>query len=68
MLHRSGPYDEEALIDALKGYLPLYGKREKEVCEIPYKDVDAGKVMMAKFMWLAKQWVFVDANEKRKPT
>lgn len=60
MLHRSGPYHEEALIDALKEYLPLYGKKEKEVCEIPYKD--EGKVMIAKFMWLAQQWVYVESR------
>lgn len=64
MLHRSGPFDEDALIDALKEYLPQYGKKEKEICKIPYRDVDKGKVMYAVFTWLAQQWVFTDVVEK----
>lgn len=64
MLHRLGSMDEERLIDALKAYLPLYGKTEKEVCEVPYKDLDNGKVMMAKFMWMVGQWVNTDVREK----
>ena len=62
MLHRSGPFDEEELIEALKGYLPLYGKKEKEECLIPYKDSDI--TMMAVFVWLAGQWVYVKSRKK----
>lgn len=62
MLLRAGPFDAGKLIDALKFYLPLYGRQEKEECEVPYKD--NGKIMLAKFLWMAEQWVYVDVKEK----
>lgn len=62
MLHRAGPFDEEQLIEALKSYLPLYGKEEKEECLIPY--VDTGVRMVAVFIWLAGQWVYVKSRKR----
>jgi hypothetical protein len=63
MLHRFGLMVIEDLIDALKKDLPLYAG-EGENCEVPYKDDDLNRVMMAKFVWLAEQWVYVDVREK----
>ena len=58
MLNRIGHFDEEELIDALKKYIPEYEKAGKEVCEIPFRDLDKGKVFYGVFSWLAQQWVF----------
>jgi hypothetical protein len=63
MLHRLGPYDdEEALIEALKSYLPEYGKN-KEICEVPWKDECV--IMLAKFQWLAGNWVYLESYKRK---
>lgn len=63
MLHRSGPFDEENLIKSLKEYLPVNGKEEKDVFEVGYVDDDLNKVMIANFVWLNKQWLYIDSRE-----
>lgn len=60
MLERYGPMDEEALIEALKTYLPLYAK-SKEICEVPWKD--EGVIMFAKFQMLAGNWVYLESRK-----
>lgn len=60
MLTRLGQFDEEDLVDAAKFYLPLYGKFEKEVCKVPFKDLDESTIRYVVFTWLANQWVFTD--------
>lgn len=62
MLHRAGPFDEEQLIDALKKYLPMYGEKEKEEYMVPYNDSSIR--MVAVFIWLSGQWVYVKSREK----
>ena len=60
MLTRSGPFDEYKLAEAARFYLPLYGAVEKEIADVPYKDLDEKKVNKVRFTWLAGQWVFTD--------
>ncbi|HEY4207989.1 MAG TPA: hypothetical protein VGM31_14295 [Puia sp.] len=69
MLTRQGPYDEEALVNAAKHYLPHYGRKEESICEIPYREQETRQVRFIRFMWLAEQWVFVDVVDgpKKKP-
>ena len=63
MLHRSGPYDEEKLVKSLKGYLPMAGSEENDSFEVPYFDDEMQKVMIANFVWLNGQWVFIDTRD-----
>jgi len=61
MLVRKVPFDEDQLVEACKAYLPVYGKKENSVCEVPYRDGDqGGRIFLAKFVWLAEQWVFTE--------
>jgi len=64
MLHRSGPFDEDGFIKSLKKYLPANGRQTNEVFEIEYIDDDLQKVMVANFVWLNKQWVYIDVRDK----
>jgi hypothetical protein len=63
MLHRLAPLDEEGLIEALKGYIPRYSETGDNCCDVPYKDMETGKFMLGKFLWLAQQWVFIEYRE-----
>lgn len=62
MLHRSGPFNEETLIKSLKEYLPLNGNDERDVYDVQYMDEDLNTIMVANFVWLNKQWVFIDCS------
>jgi hypothetical protein len=60
MLTRSGEFKEDELAEAAKRYLPHYGKKENEVCDIPYREMSTGKVNFVRFTWLNEQWIFTD--------
>jgi hypothetical protein len=61
MLVRKGPFNEDELVEACKRYLPIYGRKDGSVCEVPYRDGDqGGKICFCRFTWLAEQWVFTD--------
>jgi hypothetical protein len=64
MLHFSGSRGQQELIDALTGFLPLYGSKSRQHYEVEYMDDDKHQVMIANFVWLNSQWVFIDAREK----
>ena len=64
MLHRNGPFDQEGLVRALSGYLPLNSNGDLQVYDVEYADDDLEKLMVANFIWLNSQWVFIDVREK----
>jgi len=66
MLTRYGQeFNEEELRDAAKEYIPLYGRKIKGVCTVPFKDMEqGGKVFYLKFQWMAGNWVFLDILDK----
>ncbi len=61
MLNLMGNMDEEQLADAAKKYLPTYGKKEKEMGEVPFKHNGVKK--FAEFLWVAGQWVFISIRK-----
>jgi hypothetical protein len=61
MLHRSGPYDEYSLVEALKNHLPYSGE-DLQSYDVNYMDDDIGEVMVANFIWINDQWVYVDSR------
>jgi hypothetical protein len=64
MLHRAGPFDEVSLVKALKGYLPINGLELNQTFEVEYMDDDLHQVMIANFVWLNDQWIFIDVRER----
>lgn len=64
MLHRTGPFDQDSLIESLKGYLPVNGKDDRDVFEVEYTDDQKEMVMIANFIWINNQWVFIDIRER----
>lgn len=62
MIHCSGPFDEEGLIKALAGFLPYTGD-DMQSYDVQYKDDTLGKCFIANFIWINKQWVYVDSRE-----
>jgi hypothetical protein len=66
MLTRSGTFNEEELIEAIKNgpYLPLYGMFEKQECQVPYREMDEGKMIVkyVVFTWLAGQWIATEVK------
>lgn len=62
MLTYHGKFDEQEVADAARLYLPLYGVKEREMAEVPFKNGDTGEKRFIQFMWLAGQWVFVDVK------
>lgn len=63
MLHRSGRFDEESLIKALQGFLPYSGENMQSY-DVQYIDDEIGEVMVANFIWINKQWVYVDSRRE----
>jgi hypothetical protein len=61
MLHLSGLYDQEKLEEALKRYLPFDGESIQSY-DVEYMDDDLGLIMLANFIWLNEQWVYVDSR------
>lgn len=61
MLTYIGSFDEQELIDALKAYLPLYG-REKEIVNIPFKNGSMGEKHFGEFQMLGGTWVCVEVK------
>ena len=61
MLHCGGPFDQRKFEDALKKYLPFNGE-EVQSYDVEYIDDDLGQVMLANFIWLNEQWVYVDSR------
>jgi hypothetical protein len=55
MLTRSGPYNEEALIKAARGYLHLYADGK-----VPYKEEGSEKVCYVLFFNVNSQWIFIE--------
>lgn len=64
MIHRSGPFDEERLVMALKGCLPYSGQHLRSF-DVTYVDDDIGEVMLANFIWVNDQWVYVDSRPRK---
>jgi hypothetical protein len=62
MLHRSGPFNEEKLIDALKGHLPYVGQ-DLESFDVRYMDDELQEIMVANFIWINNQWIYVDSRK-----
>lgn len=61
MIHRRGPFDQEQLEDALRKHLPFDGESTQSY-DVEYMDDDLGQVMLANFIWLNDQWVYVDSR------
>ncbi len=61
MLHRRGPFDEDQLIEALQKHLPFDGESMQSF-DVEYMDEDLNRVMIANFIWVNDQWVYVDAR------
>jgi hypothetical protein len=64
MLHRTGPFNEESLVKSLLGYLPLNGKGEKDCFEVEYMDEELQRIMVANFIWVNHQWIFIDVRDR----
>lgn len=58
MLTLFGKLNEDDLAIAARRYLPDYGKKDKEISEIPLKHNGKRKTIV--FYWLNKQWVFIE--------
>ena len=71
MLTYDGPFDEYALAEKAKEYIPLYssapGMKDKEECYIPFRKASTGKVNFIVFTWLVGQWVYTDIRKKKLP-
>jgi hypothetical protein len=63
MIHRRGPFDREQLAHALKGYLPFDGKNIQSY-DVEYFDEELGETMLANFVWINSQWVYVDSRTR----
>jgi hypothetical protein len=63
MIHREGPFDQEKLINSLQGYLPLDGE-DIHSFDIEYIDDELSKVMVANFVWINGQWIYIDSRAK----
>lgn len=63
MLHRRGPLNQEQLEDALKKYLPYDGEQLLSY-DVEYMDEDLDEVIVANFIWLNNQWVYVDSRTR----
>jgi hypothetical protein len=63
MLHYSGKFDDEKLVAALQGYLPFDGWGIDSY-DIEYVDEHKQQVMVANFVWINEQWVYIDSRLK----
>jgi hypothetical protein len=63
MLYRRGQFNQDQLEDALKKYLP-YDGQDLLSYDVEYVDEDLGEIMVANFVWLNEQWVYVDSRSK----
>ena len=61
MLHCRGSFDQEQLEEALKKHLPFDGESMQSF-DVEYVVDDLGEVMLANFIWLSDQWVYVDSR------
>jgi hypothetical protein len=63
MLHRRGPLDQEHLVESLKKYLPYDGAQILSY-DVEYMDDDLGEIIVANFIWVNSQWVYVDSTTR----
>lgn len=61
MLHRRGPFNQDQLIEELQKHLPFDGESMQSY-DVEYMDEDLKQVMIANFIWVNQQWVFVDSR------
>jgi hypothetical protein len=61
MLHRRGPFNQEQLVEELKKHLPFDGESIQSY-DVEYVDEDLDGIMIANFIWLNDQWVYVDSR------
>jgi hypothetical protein len=62
VIHFSGPFTEERISTALSGYLPYSGEGIQSY-DVEYHDDNTDKVMIANFIWINEQWVYLDSRE-----
>ena len=63
MLHRAGPFNQDSLIKALLSYLPYDGD-DLLSYDVEYMDDDLDVIMVANFIWVNDQWVYVDSRSR----